>query len=230
MELQIPPPSGGGPGPVGPPGPPSISYAYKSYLPYLIATTILPLIGLLYISIRTILLSRKGEVVFRPDSTLYAVYLVGGFANIAFGAAVLYKLVKDYVYGSLPMWRWINSLDDLVVYKGIANFVSKYYFIAGLVIGFSLLLIILGKTYEYWYVDFLLYVGNIGLFLYLTPRPFENFRFTSRFLKTHNVTVSQPYDLVKSDFNNNLYLGIVIGIIISIIIFIYYNKKTIKTR
>ncbi|MCE4629974.1 MAG: hypothetical protein F7C82_06815, partial [Desulfurococcales archaeon] len=78
IELQqLPPMPTGGGGPIGGVGPsvaPSVSYAIKSYIPYLIVTVVMPLVGLLYIWLRTLVNARKRAYMGRPDNTLYNVY------------------------------------------------------------------------------------------------------------------------------------------------------------
>ena len=229
MYLQVPPPAGGGggpiPGPIGPPGPPPLSYAYRSYLPYLIATTVMPLIGLLYVALHILFATRRGERLLRPENPLYQVFLVGGVADLAFGAVVLYKLARDSVYGTLPPWRWIHTFDDLLVFERIASFLAKFYFIAGVAVGLSLLLILLYKYYEYWYVDLLIYLGNIGLFLYLTPKPLQDFKFTGHYMATHNVSAPTPYALVEPSLINAFSAGVVVGGLIAGVIYAYYKAK-----
>jgi len=228
VYLQVPPPPGGGgpiPGPIGPPGPPPLSYAYRSYLPYLIATTILPLAGLLYVALHTLVSARRGERLLRPENAFYQVFLIGGVADLAFGAVILYKLVNDSVYGTLPPWRWIDTFDDLLVYQEIASFLVKFYFIAGVACGLLLLLILLYRYYEYWYVDLIIYLGNIGLFLYLTPKPLKDFKFTGHYIATHNVTASTPYALVEPGFLHAFSAGVFVGGLIAGGIYVYYKVR-----
>ncbi len=234
IELQqLPPMPTGGGGPIGGVGPsvaPSVSYAIKSYIPYLIVTVVMPLIGLFYIWLRTLVNAKKRAYMGRPYNTLYNVYLIGGLLPLIGGSVVLEKIVSDYVYGTTIPWRWIHTVTDLYTFLKISEFLSYFYFIAGLGIGLSTLLVTLYKYYDNWYIDLLIYLGNIAWFLYLTPRPLARFKYTSAYIQTYNVTqASQPFDLVSSLFLERLVFGAVVGLILAIIASLYYIRSRRKT-
>jgi len=230
IELQqLPPMPTGGGGPIGGVGPsvaPSVSYAMKSYIPYLIVTVVMPLIGLLYIWLRTLVNARKRTYMGRPDNTLYNVYLIGGLLPLIGGSVVLEKIVSDYVYGTTIPWRWIHTVTDLYTFLKISEFLSYFYFIAGLGIGLSILLVILYKYYDNWYIDLVVYLGNIAWFLYLTPRPLERFKYTSAYIQTYNVTPGiQPFELVSGLFTERLIYGVLLGLSMAILAGLYYIKS-----
>lgn len=225
-------PSGGGEESiyVGPVVPPSLSYAIKSYMPYLVVLVVIPLVGVLYLWLRTIYYARRGEYLQRPDHPVYSVYLIGGLFPIIGGAAVLYKIVADYVYGHLPMWRWIRAPIDLYTYQRIAEFLSHFYLLSGLVIGLSTLLILLRKYYENWYIDLAVYLGTSAWFLYLTPLPLKKFKYTTNFMKTHNIPAgSLPYNMVSPLLHERLAIGVAIGLAMSASAYLYYRRSIARS-
>ncbi len=227
ISLQIPMPGEeGGIGPAGPAVPPSVDYAVKTYMPFLAATVIAPLIGLLYVWIRSTHQARRGSIVTRPDHTGYSVYLIAGLFPLMGGAPVLYKLVLDYVYGRLATWRYITYPYHLDIYLSIARFLSHFYLLAGVAIGLSTLLIIFHKTYENWYMDLAIYLGNIAWFLYLTPRPLQEFKYTMYYVEHyHPPPGTQPYDLIEPLFHQRLYLGIAIGLTLTAVTYLYSRRR-----
>lgn len=230
IELQpLPPMPTGGGGPIGSVGPsvaPSVQYAINSYIPYLIVTVVMPLIGLFYIWLRTLVYARKRAYMDRPDNTLYNVYLIGGLLPLIGGSVVLEKIVSDYVYGTTIPWRWIHTVTDLYTFLKISEFLSYFYFIAGLGIGLSSLFVILYKYYNNWYIDLLIYLGNIAWFLYLTPRPLERFKYTSAYIQTYNVTPgAQPFELVSGLFTEKLIYGVILGLSMALIAGLYYIRS-----
>ena len=228
-QLPPMPTSGEGIGSIGPVTPPSVEYAIKSYIPYLVVLVVMPLVGVIYNWIRTIYYARKKEYIQRPDNPLYSVYLLAGLFPLIGGAAVLYKIVLDYVYGRLPAWRWISSTLDLYTYQRIAEFLSNFYLVAGLVLGLSILLILLYKYYDNWYIDLVVYVGVIAWFLYLTPLPLKNFKYTTNFMKTYNITFgSRPFDSIENLFYTKLLAGFILGAVMATIAYVYYIKSLRK--
>lgn len=226
---QLPPMPGGGGGPVGGVGPsvvPTVSYAVKSYLPYLVVTVVMPLLGLLYIWLRTLIMTRRKTYYIRPDNTVYNVYLLAGLLPLIGGSAVLEKIVSDYVYGTTVPWRWINTATDMYTYMKISEFLSHFYLLAGVGIGLSLLLLLLYKYYENWYIDMAIYLGNLAWFLYLTPRPLARFKYTSNYIKAYNVDpLTQPFQLVSGLFAEKLAAGLIIGTSFAILAAVYYYRS-----
>lgn len=230
IELQeLPPmPVGGGGigGGIGPSVAPSVSYAVKSYLPYLVVTTVMPLLGLLYIWIRTIIAARRREYLGRPENTWYTVYLLAGLLPLIGGAAVLEKIVSDYVYGTTIPWRWISTDTDYIRYKQIAEFLANFYTIAGLVAGLSILLILLHKYYENWYLDLAVYLGNTAWFLYLTPKPLARFKYTTSYALSRGIQPgTSPFAQVSMMFREHFLAGFIMGAALALAAGVYYHRS-----
>lgn len=230
--LQPLPPGEGLPaGPVGPSTPPPLWYAIESYAPYVAATVIVPLGGLLYLWVRTLLHAGRRAYMGRPDSTLYTAYMIGGVLPLIGGAFILHKIASDYVYGTMIPWRWIQTGYDLQVYLGISSFLSYFYFLAGVAVGLSGLLVVLHRYYDNWLVDVVVYLGNIAWFLYLTPIPLERFKYSSSYIAANNIPPGEhPYDLTSTLFTFMFILGLILGLALTVAASIYYLESIKSVR
>jgi len=226
--LQIPPPGGGEQITVSQYQPPPVDAILTNYLPFLAALVVMPLLGLLGLWVYGLLQARRGRPLMRPDSTLYNVYLIGGYASLLGGALLLYKFVVDYVYGyntGVP-WRYIYTYLDMEKYMFIADLLTVSHFLAGLGLGLTLLLVYYRRTYENWWADLIAYAGNLGLYLYLSTRPLQRFYFAKQYIDMAGIPPgTRPYDLVAPRLIASLALGLLAGGALTAIVIVVWKRN-----
>jgi len=229
LQLQLPPAGGGEQVPVGGPGsvPISEEYILLSYLPFIVALVVIPLIGLLVVWARGLVSALRGRPLTRPESTVYSLYIIVGIAPLLGGAFLLHKFVLDYVYGYsyVNPWRWIWSLGDWERFLYVASLLSKSHFLAGLALGLLVLIPWFRRSYEYWWVDTVVYGGNLGLYLYLSVQPLQEFKYTSGYAQTYGVNVTtRPYSVVEPILLKSLILGLILGLALSLTVIVLYER------
>jgi len=203
-----------------------IGYVFNSYLPFLLVTVILPVTGLVYLWTRSMRLSRKGLIMARPPNTVYVVYLIASLISAMGAAVAFYKAAVDYVYGSMSMWRFIKSDDELTLYMSIGRMIAFFHFLAGLGIGLMAQLPYARRSYDYWYVDLGVYLANIGWFLYLSRSPLDIFHYAYAYRLAKNIPVSaSPYDLIKWTILKAFALGVLLGLMLTSLIVITRRRK-----
>lgn len=205
---------------------PPIDYAIKSYLPFVAATSFIPLIGLLSLLALALWNARRGQPLRRPGSLAYTIYLILGAGSILGGAPALYKAGRDYTFGVVDKWRYIRTVDDLLAYNALARLLAAGYLAVGLVIGLSLLLILYRRTYDAWYADLAVYLGNAAWFLALADRPLRAFHYYPEFRRLYDIPPgAEPYDAIAPLFHEALALGALTGALASLAAYALYKRS-----
>ncbi len=214
------------PGRAGPREAPFLDYAIQAYLPLVAATTVAPLVGLAFLHARAYILARRGRPLTRPGSLAYTIYLIAGLLPLMGGNAVSMKAILDNVYGSLGRWLYIRTWRDWDVYMGIAEFLSWFHLLAGLVLGMSLLLVFFRRSYDSWYADLLVYAGNAAWFIVLARIPLKDFHYTLQYVETHDIPPgARPFDVVAELFYTRLALGLAAGLAVSLGAYLLYKSR-----
>ena len=209
---------------------PPIDYAIKSYLPFVAATSFIPLIGLLTLLALALRSAVRGQPLRRPGSLLYTLYLILGAGSLLGGAPALYKAGRDYTFGVMNIWRYIRTVDDLLTYEALARLLAAGYLAVGLIIGLSLLLILYRRTYDAWYADLAVYLGNAAWFLVLADRPLRDFHYYPEMRRLLNIPPGvEPYDTIAPMFHTALAAGALAGALASLTAYALYKRRRPRT-
>jgi len=214
-------PAGAQPGGWGCPGtpaeampPPSLSYVVESYLPFILATVAYPLAGALYHVARAL---ASGSPPRRPGGWAYTAYLAVGAFLLLGGSLAFFKAAVDYTYGAPVRWRSIAGEAQLRLYLEIAGLHAKLNLLAGLALGALALLPLSRRSYDYYLVDLIVYAGNLGWYLALSPTPLRDFYFTYAARSTLHIPPGlRPYDLVAGQLREALAAGFAAGLALAL--------------
>lgn len=197
-----------------------------NHYPFILVTLILPAVptlyviaGHLYTAARRRRLSHRGERL-----TVYSIILIP--VIVILGAA-FFKAAHDYTYlrgavvtpegQAVVAWKSIATPEDESLLRAITRCLSYYYFIAGLELGLSPLLVLLRRHTDSWLLHLLVLVAGPLMFAYLETLPVKRMYFSYTYAKTHGITPgATPFTtIVWPVWSSRLLQGVVAGLVLA---------------
>ncbi len=222
-----------------------MGWILEDHLPFILTTLGLPLAAIVWAYIGHVYGVIRRGVIEEPYNVVYMIllFLSGGvLAGVDF---VFFKAAYDATYltyryvggmgGSglvaIP-WRFMNSMEDIAKLQSIVSSLKPLFFLSGIIVGMTVLLVLLRKLHRYWYAESLIIISGPLIFLYLETKPIRNMRFSTGIINLLNlqpgVTPWQVY--AEKPLLLSLILGFIAGTAVSLIAYLWLYRASRNLR
>ncbi len=219
----------------------NVTNVFWNHLPFILTSVVLPVIGILYIAFSLLFYAARERKVVTITSELYNIYLLFGIASVLVLDFVFFKVAYDYTYTTVKTainpetgqvvtvfvtWNIIRNMSELSLYLSIVNILKPFYFLAGLSIGLSILVVLLRRVHRMWYLELLVYVVNPIIFIYSEIKPLQGIRYSYQLVNMLGIgTGHSPYsDYAVVLLTHWLGTGLVLGILLTVFIWVIVSR------
>ncbi len=218
-----------------------VTNVFWNHLPFILTSVVLPVIGILYIAFRLLFYAARERKVVTITSELYNIYLLFGIASVLVLDFVFFKVAYDYTYTTVKTvinpetgqvvtvfvtWNIIRNMSELSLYLSIVNILKPFYFLAGLSIGLSILVLLLRRVHRMWYLELLVYVANPIIFIYSEIKPLQGIKYSYQLVNLLGIgTGHSPYsDYAAVLLTHWLGTGLVLGILLAVFVWVIVSR------